>query len=200
MSSANLKVSVDPRDLGDIKKALNYFTIAVQDRIAKTALRRFANDEIAKIRSINSAVLTPSHLKQKIRVFRSGIIWLGVGYNDPPGSVPKTAGAGRARRRAYDSMGVGWRSHFQELGFHSWAKGMPHPGKQLGQLYRGRGWKRKLRHRGRGTYHRGSRASELVHKLMAPKVLSYLWVEIKFAIDKASSGKRARRMAVGTFG
>lgn len=200
MNSQNLKVSIDPRDLGDIKKALNYFTIAVQDRISKKALRRFADDEISKIRSINSGVLTPSQLTKKIRAFRSGVMWLGVGYYMAPGSVPESAGEGRDRRRYYDSMGVGWRSHFQELGFHSWAKGMPHPGKGLGVSPKGMGWKRKLRHRNRGVYHRGSRASEFVHQAMGPKVLSYLWTEIKYEIDKAVQGKRARRMSVGTFG
>jgi hypothetical protein len=172
MSSPNLTFNPNPQDLKQIRDALDEFEIKVQDKIVRQALTAFSREEIAAIRSRND--LNPNHLKGKRKIYRSGIAWNSVAYLAAPRGAGDGLG-GRAKRKAYDAAGVGWRSHFTELGFHSWAKGMSHAGKALGQSVRGRAWKRGLRHRGRGVYHRGTRASELVHRAFAPRLLQHLW-------------------------
>ena len=50
--SSDLTFRADPASLADIRAALNQFTIKVQDRISKTALREFAKAEMSKIRAV----------------------------------------------------------------------------------------------------------------------------------------------------
>jgi len=182
------------RDLFEIKDALNEFTIKVQDRITKSALRQFALDECARIRAIRGAGFAASskHLTYRVKFWPSGIVWLGVGDRTIPGFSSAAGLSGRAKRKAYDSEGLGWRTHFEELGFHSWDPSWP----KVGQ---GRGWKRGQRHRGRGMYHRGSNASLIAHQSMSPMVVQYLIREIQFVHDKMSKGNRASRQRVSNF-
>lgn len=205
MSNA-LSFNVRPGDLAKIKTELNKFTIAAQDAIVRKAARNFANDEIARLAPRNKD-LAPRDAKRKIKIFKSGVVWLAVGYRMGGGDFSLLQG--RVRRKAYDAAGTGWRSHFAELGFHTWAKGMYHerldpafvPGSRQQRtawrkgLIRGKGkaWKRGLKHRGRGVYHRGTRASELVHAMMAPKLLQYLNSALRYEIERRTAllGKRA---------
>jgi hypothetical protein len=206
MSSPNLTFRPDPGDLKAISAALDEFEKKVKIRIAKNALRQFAREEMSLISQQNSKWLNPKHMAYRVRYWPSGIIWLGVGYRDPAIKIKgkfysNYAGSGRARRKAYDAEGVGWRSHFAELGWHSWSKGMTHPGTGSGSglIQRGRGWKKGLRHRGRGTYHIGTGASRIVHQAFGPKVLPYLAREVEFEISKISKGRKARRQNVSRF-
>lgn len=182
--------------LADVKAALNQYAIDVQDRITRRALRYFAKDECDRIKAARGAVYLASskHLGFRIKFWPSGVVWLGVGDRVIPGTSSATRGenrsiGGRARRRIYDEEGLGWRTHFGELGFHTWPKGRPHDGI-------GKGWKRKLRHRGMGGYHRGTRASEITHRTFGPRVLEYLVRELRFMEDKKTKGRRARRGAI----
>lgn len=191
--------SADKASLADIRTALNRWTIAVQDRIQKRALRNFAIDECARIKDMRGSRYAASskHLGYRIKFWPSGVIWLGVGDRLIPGTSSATRQlnwgvGGRARRRIYDEEALGWRTHFGELGFHTYPKGMPHTGHGLG-------WKRGVRHRGRGGYHRGTMASAIVHQAFGPQVIGYLRREIAFEIEKLTKGRRARRGSVSKF-
>jgi hypothetical protein len=204
MSSPNLTFRPDPGDLKAISAALDEFEKKVKIRIAKNALRQFAREEMALISQRNDRYLNPKHMAYRIKFWPKGVIWLGVGYRDPPVKIKGKfysdyGGSGRARRKSYDEMGVGWRSHFAELGWHSWAKGMTHPGTGARTIELGRAWKRGLRHRGRGKYHIGTGASRIVHQAFGPKVLPYLAREVEFEISKMSKGRKARRQKVSRF-
>lgn len=206
MSNA-LSFNVRPGDLAKIKTELNKFTIAAQDAIVRKAARRFADDEISRLAPKNLATLPPRDAKKKIKIFKSGVVWIAVGYKTGRGNFDDVAG--RARRKAYDLEGTGWRSHFTELGFHTWAKGMYHErldpsfvpvSRQQRTAWRkglirgkGKAWKRGLKHRGRGVYHRGTRASELTHYMMAPKILQYINEVLRVEIERRTAllGKRA---------
>jgi hypothetical protein len=199
MSSPNLTFKANPEDLVQIKKALDAFEIAVQDKIVRMALRRFNQEEARLVASINRRYLDPSQAKGKAKIFKGGTAWGSVAYPMPAFGT-SYEGFGRARRKQYDAAGVGWRSHFTELGFHTWAKGMMHAGRSndaaaaaLRQT-RGKAWKKGLKHRGRGVYHRGTRASELAHKAMTPKLLPYLTDAIHETLVRLTKQpRRARR-------
>lgn len=185
-----LNFKIDPASERSVLEALNQFEISVSDRIVRKALREFAEYEMARIAPLNN-MLNPKHEAYRIRYWPNGIAWLGVGYRVIPGFAGNDKVVGRARRKMYDAEGEGWRSHFAELGFHSWRKGMPRPEGRAGK-----GWKRKLRHRGRGVYHRGTKASQLVHQAVGPLVRQFIAREIAFQMQKRTHGKRARRMPI----
>lgn len=186
---SNLSYSVNPVSLADVKAKLNYFTIAVQDKIVRKAARRFARDEIAAIAPKNGQTLPPYDLKHKVKIFRSGVVWIAVGYRTGRGNFPGEVG-GRARRKLYDAEGTGWRSHFTELGFHAWPRGAVFGRSEEQRASLGKGWKRGLRHRGRGIYKRGTRASELTHYMMGPRLLKYLSEELAEQIVRANGNSK----------
>lgn len=162
----DLSLTMDPTVLRKFTQALDQFPVEVQDRVVKRAMRPFLNEEMRLIRAYNGNRLPRKDLKAKIKQFKSGVTWAAIGYRSPIRSSKRDKGTsrGRARRAAYDLEGTGWRSHFAELGFHTWSKSLPRP--------RDRhflGWKRGLLHRGRGHWVRGTYASILAHRAMAPQ-------------------------------
>jgi len=161
-----LKLTLDPTVQRKFQKALDQLPLEVQDRVVKRAMRPFLNEEMKLIRARNGNRLPGRDLKAKIKTFRSGVTWAAIGYKTPIRSSKRDKGTtrGRAQRAVYDMDGTGWRSHFAELGFHTWSKSLPRP--------RDRhflGWKRGLTHRGRGNWVRGTYASILAHRAMAPQ-------------------------------
>ena len=188
---SGLSVTANQISLEDIRAALDEFAIKVQDRACKRALREFAEHQKPILRSKNRGLLNPSHIKYRVKVWPSGVVWMGLGYYEPPGNFGDDDVRGRARRRAYDAAGVGWRSHFTELGFHTWPKDAARPASAVG-----RGWKRKLRHRNRGTYHRGTQASRFTLQATSPRIRDYLMREIEFLRMQRTKGRNARRSRI----
>ena len=196
---SSLSASIDPKSIQAIKNALDEFAVDVQDRITKSALRQFAHIQMTGISQHNMRWLNPKHMAYRVKFWPSGIAWLGVGYRTPPGQSYASNYArakGRAARRIYDEEGTGWRSHFAELGFHSWGAGLKRPPVSRKS---GRGWKKGLYHRGRGVYHRGTLASVIVQQATSPLLIPYLEREIQFMREKKYLGKKARRKKVETF-
>lgn len=194
--STDLKVTVDPKALADVRFYLNAFPVEVQDRLVKYALRQYAKDQCAVAASLTPQPYAASrkHLAYRVKFWPSGIAWVGVGYRTIPGTIPGGE-IGRSRRLIYDMYGTGWRTHFMELGFHTWGGGLKKPPNA-----RGRGWKKKLYHRGRGIYHRGKNISLLTAQATSQKVIPYLMREIEFVMKQRTVGKkRARRAKVNTY-
>lgn len=182
MQSFSVTTSVDKDTERKLRQALEQFPIAVQDAMVRKAIRKFLNAEMKQIRALNGSKLNPSHLKAKVKLFRSGVSWGATAYKmSRPNHAAKNGVGGRALRTVYDAGGVGWRSHFAELGTHTWSKALRTP-----PSARGLGWKRGLYHRGRGQYLRGTHASELVHRAMAPMFANMVATELRLLIE----GKR----------
>lgn len=173
--------TVDQKTQAQLKAALEQFPLAVQDRIVRNAIRPFLNKEMQQIRALNATKLNPRHLKGKVKIFRSGVAWGSTAYRT--GKVSTGQATGRARRELYDLEGVGWRSHFTELGTHTWSSALRRPPRA-----RGLGWKRGLYHRNRGNYLRGTHASEIVHRAMAPLFAGMLRDALNLAIQKRNAG------------
>ena len=171
--------TVDRKTAEQLRKALDQFPLAVQDATVRKALRPFLTKEMGLIRAANGNRLPKKDLKSKIKVFRSGVCWGSTAYRTGRANVSGIGG--RAKRSAYDAAGTGWRSHFAELGTHTWSTSLRTP-----PSARGRGWKRGLYHRGRGQYLRGTHASELVHRAMAPMFANMVAIELRLLIE----GKR----------
>jgi hypothetical protein len=191
--SAAITVSLDKKSLEEVTAALREFSAELQDRIAKGALRQFAKFQMAGIRAGNAGNLNPKHLAYRVKMWPSGIAWLGVGYRQPPGFL-NVAGTGSARRVAYDAMGVGWRSHFTELGYHTWGGGLQRPPGR-----KGKGWKKGLYHRGRGVAHRGTLSSVITAQATSPMLLPFLRRELAFMAAKSFTGKGAKRQKISAF-
>lgn len=156
----NLSATVDPKTARQLRLALDQFPLAAQDAIVRKAIRPFLAKEMKLIRSLNGDRLPKKDLKGKVKIFRSGVAWGATAYK--VGRPVKGQVGGRALRAQYDAAGTGWRSHFAELGTHAWSTSLRTP-----PSARGIGWKRRLYHRGRGTFIRGTHASELAHRAMA---------------------------------
>jgi hypothetical protein len=192
---ADIKVEVDPRKAAELRQYLNTFGIEVQDRIIKYALRQYAKDQMAVAASLTPQpwYASKKHLAYRVKFWPSGIAWCGVGYRTIPG-IFNFDGIGRTRRLMYDLHGTGWRTHFMELGFHTWGAGLQKP-----PGARGKGWKRGLYHRGRGIYKRGKAVSLMTAQATSHKVYPYLMREIDFVMKQAATGRRARRNRVQTY-
>lgn len=176
--------TVDRKTAEQLRKALDQFPLAVQDATVRKALRPFLTKEMGLIRAANGNRLPKKDLKSKIKVFRSGVCWGSTAYRTGRANVSGIGG--RAKRSAYDAAGTGWRSHFAELGTHAWSTSL-----RSRPSARGLGWKRGLYHRGRGTYLRGTHASELAHRAMTGQFQTMLVEALNIAIDK-------RNYAVGS--
>lgn len=187
MNSSEIKFKPNAADLAAIDRALGVYQVAVQDAIIRKALRRLQNDIIESSRAATPSETGASRksLARKVKVFGT-TIWAAIGYKVGFGDFQ---GTGRARRRSYDQLGAGWRTHFTELGYHSWPKGRSsstavaeaEADRKARKLRgepsfgaRGRGWKRGLRHRGAGTYHRGTKATLVAAARHNPSLLPYL--------------------------
>lgn len=175
--------TVDRKTAEQLRKALDQFPLAAQDAIVRKAMRPFLTKEMNLIRAANGPRLPKKDMKAKIKVFRSGVVWGSTAYKT--GKVNVSDKGGRAKRMAYDAAGTGWRSHFAELGTHAWSTSLRTP-----PGARGLGWKRGLYHRGRGTFLRGTHASELAHRAMSGQFQTMLVQALDLAIQ-------ARNYSVG---
>jgi hypothetical protein len=177
-----------------LRAALNQFPVAVQDAIVRKAMRPFLQKELKLIRAANAGKLPPNQARAKIKIMRSGIAWGAAAYKIAR-KVDAGELAGRAKRAYYDSAGVGWRSHFTELGTHAWSSSLAIPPSARA---RGKGWKRGLKHRNRGTFIRGTHASEITARMMAPQFMPMVVKSVNEAILRRK-GPRSSLLMVGDF-
>lgn len=166
-----LNITVDPASARALRSALERVPLDMQDKAAGKAMRRFGRIVIAKARPSMRSKTVRRGLTAKIKRYKN-LTWLGVGTKMK--TLPQKAQSGsRAKREAYDQYTPGWRSHWEELGWHTWAKGWQRVRRGLG-----RAWKRGLKHRGRGVFHRGSGALGSAAASMAPQFRSIVAEEV----------------------
>jgi hypothetical protein len=172
-SNAAMSLQIDPASARALSDALGKLAVQIQDKVCRNAIRKFNKDVMSATASATPSASGASRqgVTQKVKLF-DGIAWGSVGFK-ASGRKSQSVEGGRARHRDYDSEGVGWRTHFTELGYHSWPKGRKAPKQGLG-----RGWKKGVKHRGQGQYHAGTFASIRAQRVLAPKLLAYLNAEI----------------------
>lgn len=172
-----------------LRQALEQFPLAVQDAIVREGMRPFLKKELAMIRALNGNKLPPKQARAKVKAFTGGVLWGSVAYKTAKPSDSTKELSGRARRAAYDADGVGWRSHFTELGTHTWSKSLARPPRA-----RGKGWKRGLYHRGRGKFIRGTLASEVTARAMTPVFFKSMADAVRSAVLSRSTKTNPLRM------
>jgi len=165
-----------------LRAALEQFPLAVQDAIVREGMRPFLRKELAMIRALNAGKLPPKQARAKVKAFKGGVLWGSVAYKTAKPSDQTKELAGRAKRAAYDADGVGWRSHFTELGTHAWSSTLARPPRA-----RGKGWKRGLYHRGRGKFIRGTLASEVTARAMTPLFFKSMSDAVRSAVLSRNS-------------
>ncbi len=172
-SNAAMTAQIDPASAKALSEALGKLAVEIQDKVCRNAIRKFNKDVMSATVAATPSKSGASRLgvTQKIKMF-DGIAWGSVGFK-ASGRKSQSIEGGRARHRDYDTEGVGWRTHFTELGYHSWPKGRRAPKPGLG-----RGWKKGVKHRGQGGYHAGTFASLRAQRVLAPKLVAYLNAEI----------------------
>jgi hypothetical protein len=178
---SSLTATLDRRSALELKRELEKFPLAVQDKVARQALAGY-NREVATALKARTPVRT-GRLKRsvtgKVKKYK-GVVWGAVAHKTSfPKDRAQAATGGRARRAIYD-LGAGWRSHFTELGYHSWPKG------EKGGKGSGKGWKKGRYHRGRGGYHRGTLAMLTLVQVMQPRLLPKLSEVLRSEINKRS--------------
>lgn len=157
-----LNIAIDQSSARALRSALERVPVELQDKAAGKAMRRFGRLVIAKARPAMRSRTVRRGLSAKVKRYRM-LTWLGIGTKI--GKLPqKTQSGTRAKRESYDQYTPGWRSHWEELGWHTWGKGW-----QRVRRGGGRAWKRGLRHRGRGVFHRGSKALTNASAALAPQ-------------------------------
>jgi hypothetical protein len=166
-----LKLTVDPISARALRSALEQVPLDLQDKAAGKAMRRFGRVVIAQARPSMRSATVRRGLVAKVKRYKL-VTWLGIGtrMNRLP---QKTQSGSRAKREAYDAYTPGWRSHWEELGWHTWSKGWQRARRGLG-----RAWKRGLRHRGRGVFHHGSLALTTSARSNAAQFQSIVAAEI----------------------
>jgi len=180
---------IDPDSERKLRAALDQFPIAVQDAIVRKAMRPFLSKELKSIRAINGNKLPAKDAKAKVKIMPGGVVWGAVAYKTGSGRKPPDKG-GRGLRAVYDSWGTGWRSHFTELGTHAWSSALAVP-PSAGRY--GKGWKRKLYHRGRGTFIRGTHASEVTARMFQSQFRPMVISAVNSAIEsRRAPGSRLR--------
>jgi len=175
-----LNINLDQKSARALRSALNKVPLELQEKAGKKALRTFGGRVTRIARPRIDWRKTAKSLKSKIKKYKD-TLWLGVGSKISAAPVSTAATGGRARRRAYDEFSPGWRSHWEELGFHTWQKGW-----QRTRRSAGRGWKKGLKHRGRGVFHRGSKALTTAFNATASQFRPI----VANAIDKYLESKR----------
>lgn len=182
-----LEVSIDRKSRSALRRALNKVPLDLQEKAGKKALRTFGGRITRRARPTIEWRKTAASLKTKIKKYRKTILWLIVGSKvmDTSKNKRRPYGMlrGRALRASYDTFSPGWRSHWEEFGFHSFRKGSYGlQGKKLG-----RGWRAGLKGRN-GQFHRGSGSLGRAYTMVAPQ---YMKIMVD-AIDKYLKKTRAR--------
>lgn len=175
-----LTARLNASDAAALRRELEKFPLAVQDQVARKALTAYNREVVAATKGrtpVRTGKLRRS-VTGKVKRYR-GVVWGAVAHKTSfPRDKAALAVGGKARRAVYD-MGAGWRSHFTDLGWHSWPKSDLRRGK-------GKGWKKGLHHRGRGTYHRGVHALETAALATSPRLLPKLREVLRSEILKRS--------------
>lgn len=137
--SGYIEMQVDKSDLARLSRALGAFEKKLAARIASDALKKWgkAVRDKARAYAYPGAQRTKRQLTYKVKRYKNAI-WCGVGVRSE--RVKNTPRDQRLGRR---SPFVGWKSHFMEVGWRPWPKGVSGNAERTEEIIRNErlGWK-----------------------------------------------------------
>ena len=113
-SNFRMQMRIDPKEIEDLRRKIMTFVPKVRKQIVRKGLRRWGSIVARGVKSAAwpKARRTRRAVMVKVKSYRNGTIWCGVGIR---------LGSGLANRRQMDDPGN--RSHLFEGGFRPWKKG-----------------------------------------------------------------------------
>lgn len=114
-----MAVQIDPASLKALEKSLQTLDPNIRKKVAKDALRKWGRVVVkaAKGFAWKNAERTKRQLTLKVKSYKRAV-WAGVGVKAEKVNTPRESRLGRL------SPFVGWKSHFMEVGWHAWPKGV----------------------------------------------------------------------------
>ena len=131
--SGYLAVQVDPKSLAAVTAMLKDLDPKLRKQIAGKALRTWGREvrKAARTFAWKNAERTKKQLTVKVKSYKRAI-WAGVGVKTEKVKTPPAARLGRK------SPFVGWKSHFMEVGWHAWPKGVSGNQQRVQEIIRNR--------------------------------------------------------------
>ena len=118
--SGYIEMMVDPQSLARLAVAFDQIEPKVREKIARDALRKWGRTVVKAARSFAypGAVRTKRQLFTKIKRYKH-VLWCGVGVRSEKVRYSKPE-----QRLGRKSPLVGWKSHFMEVGWHAFPRGV----------------------------------------------------------------------------
>lgn len=153
-----ISAQVDPASLKATTRALQALEPKIRKKVAAKALRKWgqAVRKVARQSAYKNAERTKAQLTYKIRSYKRAV-WAGVGVKTDKVRNPNQRG-----RIGRKSPFVGWKSHFMEVGWHAFPKGVGGNAERVKEIIRnraideGRG--------GRTTYFRTLKSGKVIQQ------------------------------------
>lgn len=129
-SAYTVQFQFDPGDLRKLTEQLQKWPEEIRYQIVRKGLHKWGQGVIASARrhAYAKAHNTKRHIRQKTKLYKSGVIWSAIGV-EMGFAAPKNRVAGR-----FGDQMPGWRAHFYELGWTPY--GEAGIGEGLGQAAR----------------------------------------------------------------
>jgi len=123
--------TIDQKSVKALTLALQKFEPALRKRIAKDALRPWGREVVKAARRFawKNAERTKKQLTVKVKTYKRAV-WAAVGVKAERVKTPPAARLGRK------SPFVGWKSHFMEVGWHAWPKGVSGNSERVKEIQR----------------------------------------------------------------
>lgn len=114
-----MTATIDPGSIKALERALQNLDKGLRKKIAKDALRKWGRVVVkaAKGFAWKNAERTKRQLTLKVKSYKRAV-WAGVGVKTEQIKTPRESRLGRY------SPFVGWKSHFMEVGWHAFPKGV----------------------------------------------------------------------------
>ena len=126
-----IKATFDDASIKRITKMLHDVEPKIRRKIAGTALRKWgaAVRKVARQFAWRNAARTKRQLTVKVKSYKRAV-WAGVGVKTERVKTPPSIRQGR------NSPFVGWKSHFYEVGWHAWPKGVSGNSERVSEISR----------------------------------------------------------------
>ena len=117
--SGYIVASVDPASLKRVSKMLQSLEKKLADRIAKDALRKWGRQVVRAAKGFThpASERTRRQITLKVKSYKRAV-WAGVGVK-----TEKVRNDPKSRLGRYSPF-VGWKSHFFEVGWRAWPRGL----------------------------------------------------------------------------
>ena len=126
-----MTATIDPESIKALERALKNLDKGLRKKIAKEALRKWGRVTVKAARGFawKNAERTKRQLTLKVKSYKRAV-WAGVGVKTEQIKTPRESRLGR------HSPFVGWKSHFMEVGWHAWPKGVSGNAERVQEIIR----------------------------------------------------------------